>query len=430
MNRMKQKWRIRSITGLFIVVNFSKILALESFCLSENLPITISHSFIATSFFSRHLNKIPQGSCGMFQETKQENFSTYFSKFENFYFHNTAQCFFVIGDAAEITRSFNVSDRRGYFWGEPVWPKCPRVVTVPGTTIMVFERGVTPWGSTHFFHFLEHLLGIWNFGGELSRQEVQLFLLAGNGQSVPSDWRGSNELVCHLIKALFPNAAIKTWDDFMRDTQWKTIYFEKAITSDRSMDIFKQEPYYTERMLGGYFQALKKESLDHLISLVWKYFDVMKCSSDKLKVTYLKRLKNRTLVPDCEKELIDKIRALPNVELQVVDFETISFGQQVSIAANTDVLIGVHGNGLSHTLFLPDGATLIELFPENSFRVEYRIFAKSRGLKYFGWIDKKGWIDDQVAESVGVFGEILVQSLTTDVPAIIDVLKTLVKDQM
>ena len=49
--------------------------------------------------------------------------------------------------------------------------------------------------------------------------------------------------------------------------------------------------------------------------------------------------------------------------LSVVDFATLSFKQQIKVTTDTDILIGAHGAGLTHTLWLKGGgrAALIEL---------------------------------------------------------------------
>ncbi len=356
------------------------------------------------------------------RETSQKELPTCFSCFEHLYFNASSRTFFALGASADVNKAINVKDKRGYTCKKrgllkPLIKK--EVSPVLGTSVVLFERDGTPNHFTHLFHFLEHLLGIWNFGGEKERDEVKLFLLAGNGKKIPKDWKGSNEATFHLIKALFPHAEIKTWDSFLKETKGQVICFEKVITSDRSMEVFKKEPYFTDRMLGGYFQALSKESMDHLVLCLRKYCQWEKKSSDKTVVTYVKR-SSRSLAPHIEKELLDKIGNLSHVDLHVVDFASMSFEQQIKTVANTDVLLGVHGNGLSHALFMSPGSTLIELFPKKSFRAEYKILASLRGLKYFGWIDEEGFVEDEKAY---YYGDVFVPTLNTNVDAILDVLE-------
>ncbi len=361
----------------------------------------------------------------LLEKTTQHVFFTYFSHFENLYFDHESLTFFSVGKDVEIARSINTSDYRGYFWKQ--YGDCAQRMYKPssisGTTILVLEKKYTTGHSAHFFHFLEHLLGIWNFGGEESRYNVELVVLASNGNGVLKNWKGANDVTYHLIKALFPHAEIKSWPDFVAYTKDKVVCFEKVIVSDRAMDVFKKEPYYTEKMIGGYFQALEQDSLERLASHVWDYCDVIEAPSDKMVVTYVKRVGTRCLNTLCEKELISKIRELAGIELRIVDFARIPFREQIQCVSSTDVLLGVHGNGLSHVLFLPTGGTLIELFPKDSFRSSYRMITQSRGLNYFGWIDPSGWISDKEAETLGCFGDVAVKEVNTNVDAVIAMLE-------
>ncbi len=345
------------------------------------------------------------------KETKLETPSTCFSIFENLYFDNPHRVFFTIGRNINLGKAVDISERRGYSWAKYRHPPQFRSLSsgspcMLGTAVLLLEKDCTPDHFVHFYHFLEHLVGIWNFAGEKHREDVQLFLIVGNGRMIPEKWEVSNEVTYHLIKGLFPNVEIKTWGDFIEETQGCTVYFKRAITSDRSMERFKVEPYDTKSMLGGYFKFLSADSMNNMASCIHDYCGVGKKPHDKVVVTYIPRSRARWLALDRERELLEEIKALPNVELSSVDFAAIPFREQVNIVANTDVLIGVHGNGLSHTLFLPKRAALIELFPEDSFRPEYRIFAKVHGVDYFGWIAGEGWIDDKTAEKTGCRGNV------------------------
>jgi hypothetical protein len=161
--------------------------------------------------------------------------------------------------------------------------------------------------------------------------------------------------------------------------------------------------------------------MDRFAEAVQSYAKGQKKSSKNLVVTYVLRNEPRRLDPAQENELLEKIRQIPSIDLQIVDFAKLSFPEQVQIAANTDILLGVHGNGMSHTLFLPQGAALIEIFPENTFRVEYWIFAKIRKLDYFGWVPGRGWLEDEKKKAFGGTVDIPVKNV--DIDAIVSVIK-------
>ena len=54
------------------------------------------------------------------------------------------------------------------------------------------------------------------------------------------------------------------------------------------------------------------------------------------------------------------------VEVRDVDFSTLSFEEQLLVDVTTDVMIGPHGAGLMHNVFMPDRAALMELFVDGS----------------------------------------------------------------
>ena len=50
-------------------------------------------------------------------------------------------------------------------------------------------------------------------------------------------------------------------------------------------------------------------------------------------------------------------------EAKVVDLATMSFGEQLQLMVRTKTLRGVHGAGITHLMFLPPGATVVEWVP-------------------------------------------------------------------
>lgn len=63
-----------------------------------------------------------------------------------------------------------------------------------------------------------------------------------------------------------------------------------------------------------------------------------------------------------EAQLMNALQNIDEIEVQKVSFtRDVPFLEQLEIIRNTDVLIGMHGAGLTHLLFLPDWASLFEL---------------------------------------------------------------------
>jgi protein O-GlcNAc transferase len=64
-----------------------------------------------------------------------------------------------------------------------------------------------------------------------------------------------------------------------------------------------------------------------------------------------------------EDEIVNALRTLDNVQVTVVDLVTLSLQEQFNLIANTDILFATHGAALTHSLFLPEDAVVVEFSP-------------------------------------------------------------------
>lgn len=67
--------------------------------------------------------------------------------------------------------------------------------------------------------------------------------------------------------------------------------------------------------------------------------------------------------------------------------ERLSMAEQLNLIARTDILIGVHGAGMSHILYLPKTAGVIEIYPMylSVANAHFRALSKWRRLRYIAW---------------------------------------------
>lgn len=72
-------------------------------------------------------------------------------------------------------------------------------------------------------------------------------------------------------------------------------------------------------------------------------------------------------------EVVKALKGLENedfgdkkVKFQDVDYNILNFEEQITIDIGTDIMIGAHGAGLMHNIFMRDRASLIELFVDGS----------------------------------------------------------------
>ncbi|KAH9220726.1 DUF563 domain protein [Leptodontidium sp. 2 PMI_412] len=98
-------------------------------------------------------------------------------------------------------------------------------------------------------------------------------------------------------------------------------------------------------------------------------------------LTFIDRKKTRRLIDN--QSLLDELKTkVPHLKIQIIDFGSISFEQQLRTIRQTDILVGVHGAGLTHGMFLREGSVMVEILPENMNHKGFRNLAGLMGNMY------------------------------------------------
>ncbi|CAG7661329.1 unnamed protein product [Allacma fusca] len=104
----------------------------------------------------------------------------------------------------------------------------------------------------------------------------------------------------------------------------------------------------------------------------------------KLNVTFISRQTRYRKVLN-EDILLQELRKNQDLNVIKADFTwSTPFAKQLEVIQNTDILIGMHGAGLTHLLFLPDWAAVFELYNCEDEHC-YADLARLRGVKYITW---------------------------------------------
>nr|XP_022298960.1 EGF domain-specific O-linked N-acetylglucosamine transferase-like isoform X2 [Crassostrea virginica] len=105
---------------------------------------------------------------------------------------------------------------------------------------------------------------------------------------------------------------------------------------------------------------------------------------NKIRITLLSRkTKYRNILN--EDELVKAMKTVGEFEIKVVTYNRdMPFKEQIQSSYNSDIFIGMHGAGLTHLLFQPDWAVIIELYNCEDHSCYYDL-ARSRGIHYMTW---------------------------------------------
>lgn len=75
-------------------------------------------------------------------------------------------------------------------------------------------------------------------------------------------------------------------------------------------------------------------------------------------------------------------------EVNIVAMDKLSRDEQIRLAARTTIMMGVHGNGLTHLLWMNNlnpRATVMEFFIPGGFAEDYEYTARALGIRHYGW---------------------------------------------
>lgn len=170
----------------------------------------------------------------------------------------------------------------------------------------------------------------------------------------------------------------------LREFQGKRVCFKKFVfvLPPRMIGgLYYNTPLVPGCSKSGLFDAFNKHLLHKL--KIFQNFDFekfRKLNPDLIRVTFVSRSTRHRRVTN-QDDIITKLKSIKNLDVSKVDFAENSFFTTLFFAQNTDILMGVHGAGLTNTLFLPDWAALFELYDCKD--TAYSDLARLRGVRYF-----------------------------------------------
>lgn len=105
----------------------------------------------------------------------------------------------------------------------------------------------------------------------------------------------------------------------------------------------------------------------------------MSSSAAQKKRLFVNRTKGATRRIKNENEVL---HSLAKFGFEPLYTEAMSYEEQVKVFSQAEIVVGIHGAGLTNCLWMPTGGKLLELVPYSYPDVSYRLLAGLRGLDY------------------------------------------------
>ena len=222
-------------------------------------------------------------------------------------------------------------------------------------------------GAAHYFHFMEAIIWLWT---------VQHAYLGGAHParivfSVFWDNAQQNHVQRAVLAALYPGVPIgdSSW-------QWPAT-FDNVLIYERDTAGMRLNKI-VEGALG-----VGRPHVMNMSRHARRAVGAFDGRNGNPRILYVTRPPPRCFSPDAEHALLTCLQAYGPVTS--LDFAALPWDQQVRVVAAHDVLVGVHGNGLTNALWMRPGSLVLEFFSPGARHYDYQFFAELAGLAYFGF---------------------------------------------
>lgn len=334
-------------------------------------------------------------------------------------------------------------------WGPLRSGEKNRIWSITGNTWFFND----PWQFLdHYYHFVaELILGTWAFWVGTFNATIDTKTWTSNappvdraifGNNPPEGIRDGPGFNTYFMRSVFPSMTIEMeqdWTDRIYGTVYgdRAYHFDAILIADRSA-AFKGklcgmknqriaaeafEPFWNGgRLQKEWWEPIRREFLrfagvddesmdmgfqidrdweaqrEKVVKAMGTHQNTLPIQvpipKEKTVITYISRqAARRHLIPEDHRLLVaalQEMTARKGYELIIIEAEKLTKDEQLTIMSMTTVLLGVHGNGLSHVLWLAPSRflTVIEIFIPGGFAYDYEWTTRALGGKHFAiWND-------------------------------------------
>ncbi|KAG1740796.1 uncharacterized protein EDB91DRAFT_1052980 [Suillus paluster] len=281
------------------------------------------------------------------------------------------------------------------------------VESIDGVTWLVNDP---PQFITHYYHWSAELFfGFWrtytsldtsiNDMGKSSLPALRRIFFP---HADADHWRDYALMNQWVLRSAFPSLTIEylnDWED--RAAMGRPIMLDRVIFSDRAA-----------AMHGNHFLATGRTASEpsalpgsahwwstiraNVIRVCGLDPNVIGDMAQTPVITYISRQEwgRRMLIQEDHERLVEelyKLRDLYGYEVNVVSMDKLSRVEQLTLAARTTIMMGVHGNGLTSLVWMRPSprATVMEFFFPGGFAHDYEYTTGALGMTHYGfWGDE------------------------------------------
>ncbi|WWC96889.1 hypothetical protein V866_003764 [Kwoniella sp. B9012] len=225
------------------------------------------------------------------------------------------------------------------------------------------------------------------------------------------EWKDQYGLNEPIVSGLFHHHFVdsRKWNETTLDDNW--IGFERVVIVDRwSSQMHNPQAIQWNKMALDIFNLLPSTSsssleVDSIFSpyrvKFLNYMDIQSLHRSKAgtaihhipKIVYVDRQSSsRTLLRDDHEGLLEVLGQLTKkgvANCVVGKLEEMKYQDQIRLFADADIIIGVHGNGLTHQMWMAPGGVVIEIFPPGVFLRDYQLIAQVVGHDHIAILNSR-----------------------------------------
>ncbi|OCF75018.1 hypothetical protein I204_03866 [Kwoniella mangroviensis CBS 8886] len=307
------------------------------------------------------------------------------------------------------------------------------IIEMSGTTFLLNDGWPGSWsGYFMYYHFAsEVILGsisaLSSISSPLPSEYTKPWnVYKGLGrrlslQSPISDSRGEDQVIWESGGAVAEGLVGKEgiidpqgWKDLTSEKQW--IYFERILIADRATS-HRNNPLgkkWYKMALDAYKLVPSPKSLSPMREKFLSYYNIpiknrsgpgRSVNKKKVKAIYVNRQgSDRKFADEVHSDLLKALKQIENKGNAVIidaRLETLTLQKQFELFADADIIFGVHGNGLTHEMWMSTGGVVIECFPPQTFAYDYAPISSVLGHEHIIWRENQTMPSDQLEPENG-----------------------------